>query len=108
MQPLFCSYLNFMKLLLCDVIKTKSWRPLNRCKSISFHQFNVNGLLALHREKFHVVKTFVVSINNGIFCVSDTFMDSSVDNILDELNISGYTLVPFYTKCGCVAIYYND
>ena len=69
-------------------------------------------MLALHREKFHLVETFVVSDNNCILCISETFIDSFVDNIQDELNISGYNLVqcdhPFNTKRGCVSIYYND
>ena len=92
-------------------------RPFNprlfkRCKSISFFPWNLNEFLARNREKFHLVEAFVVSNNIDIFCISETFLDSSVDNIYDGLNINGYTLVwsdrPFNTEQGGVAIYYKD
>ena len=44
------------------------------------------------RGKFHLVEAFV-SNNTDIFCISETFLDSSVNGISDELNISDYTLV---------------
>ena len=65
--------------------------------------------MAREHEKFHLVDAFVVSNNIDIFCISEAFLDSSVDNIYDGLNINGYTLVrrdhPSNTKRGGVAIY---
>ena len=62
--------------------------------------------------KFHLVELFVVSNNIEVFCISETFLDSSVDNIYDGLNINGYNLVrsflPSNTKCDGVAMYYKD
>ena len=76
------------------------------------HFINLNILLARNREKFHLVEAFVVSNNIDIFCLSETFLDSSHYNIYDGLNINDYTLVrsdhPSDTKrCG-VAICYKD
>ena len=71
------------------------------CHSISFYHGILDGLLARTRKKFHLVEAFVVSNNTDIFCISETFLDSSVDDIYDELNISDYTLVKIddpYTK----------
>ena len=50
-------------------------------------------LLACNREKFQLVEAFVVSNNIEIFCISEAFLDSSVDDIYDGLNMIGYTLV---------------
>ena len=88
----YTEYLRFINFLLCGDIETNSG-PFNRCKFISFYHWNLNGLLARNREKFHLVEAFVVSNNIDIFCISETFLDSSVDNIYDGLNINGYTLV---------------
>ena len=68
-------------------------RLFNRCKSVSLYPWNLNEFSARNREKFHLVEAFVVSNNIDIFCISETFLDSSVDNIYDGLNINGYTLV---------------
>ena len=69
-------------------------------------------MLASNREKFHLVEAFFVSNNIDIFCISEIFLDSSVDNIYDGLNTSGYTLAgsdqPSNTKRGGVVIYYKD
>ena len=84
-------------------------QPFNGCKFISFYYWNLNGLLAPNLEKFHLVEDFVVLNNIHIFCISETFLDSSFDNIYDGLNINGYTLVRSdhlsNTKQGGVAIY---
>ena len=59
-------------------------------------------------EKFHLVEAFVVSNNTTIFCISKAFLDSSADDISDELNISAYTSVQVddpNKKCVCVTIY---
>ena len=107
----YTEYLRFINLLLCGDIETNPG-PFNRCKFISLYHWNLNGKLACNREKFHLVEAFVVSNNIDIFCISETFLDSSVDNIYDGLNINGYTLVrsdhPSNTKRGAVAIYYKD
>ena len=109
---LFVTYpeLRFRNLLLCGDIETNSG-PFNRYKSPSFYHWNLNGLLACNCEKFHLVEASVVSNNIDIFCLSETFLYSSVDNIYDRLNIRGYTLVradhPSKTKRDSAAIYYK-
>ena len=53
-----------------------------------------------------IAEAFVVSNNTDIFCISETFLDSSVDDIYDELNISDYTLAQIddpYTKRNGIA-----
>ena len=53
-----------------------------------------------------------MSNNIDTFYILETFLDSSVDNIHDRLNINGYTLVridhSYNTKHGGVSIYYKD
>lgn len=58
-----------------------------------FHFINLNSLLAGNCEKFHLVEASVVSNNVDIFCISETFIESSVYKIYDELNLKYYTLV---------------
>ena len=82
----------------------------NWCHSIIFYHGILYGLLGLTREKFHLIEAFIVSNNTTIFCISETFLDSSADGIYDELNISDYTSVQIddpNTKCICVTIYYK-
>ena len=106
----YTEYLHSINLL-CGDIETNPG-PFNRWKFISFYQCNLNGLLAHNREKCHAVEAFVISNNIFIFCISGTFLDSSVDNIYDGLNINDYTLFqrnyPSNTNHGGVAIYYKD
>ena len=109
----FVTYIENLRFknLLCGDIETNP-APFNRCKSISCYHWNLNGLLNRNREKFHLDETFVFSNKTDIFCISETFLDSSVDNIYDGLNINCYTLVRSYhpsnTKSGGVAVYYKD
>ena len=82
----------------------------NWCHSIIFYHGILYGLLGLTREKFHLIEAFIVSNNTTIFCISETFLDSSADGIYDELNISDYTSVQIddpNTKGICVTIYYK-
>ena len=82
----------------------------NWCHSITFYHGILYGLLGLTREKFHLIEAFIVSNNTTIFCISETFLDSSADGIYDELNISDYTSIQIddpNTKCICVTIYYK-
>ena len=82
----------------------------NWCHSIIFYHGILYGLLGLTREKFHLIEAFIVSNNTTIFCISETFLDSSADGIYDELNISDYTSVQIddpNTKYICVTIYYK-
>ena len=103
-------YLPF-KILLCGDIETNPG-SFNWCKFILFYHWNLNDLLACNREKFHLVEAFILSNNNDIFCISETFLDSSVDSSYDGLNINGYTLVlsdyPSNTRRGGVAVYHKD
>ena len=105
----YAKYLRLKNLLFCDDIETI---PFNQCKSISFYHWNLNGLLARNCEKFHLVEAFVVSNNVDIFCISETFLDLSVDNIYDGLNINDYNTVRIdhssNTNHGGAAIYYED
>ena len=104
---LFVTYIEYLRFinLLCGDFETNSGL-FNRCKSISFYHWNLNGLLDLNDEKFHLVEAFVVSNNTDVFCISSVCLLSS------GLNINSYTLVqidhPSNTKRDGVAIYYKD
>ena len=90
----FATYTEYLlfKNLLCSDIETNPG-SFNRCKFIQFYHWNPIPLLACNREKFQLVEAFVVSNNIEIFCISEAFLDSSVDDIYDGLNMIGYTLV---------------
>ena len=88
----YTEYLRFINLLLCGNIENNTG-SFNRCKFISFYHWNLNSLLARNHEKFQLVEAFVVSNNIDIFYISETFLDSSADNIYDGLNTNGYTFV---------------
>ena len=100
----YTEYLRF-KNLLCGDIETRP-ESFNRWKFISFYQRNLNGLLARNREKIHLAEFFIVSNNIDIFCISETFLHSSVNNIYNGLNSkSDHTSI---TMLGGVAIYHKD
>ena len=50
----YTEYLRFIKLLLCGDVEINPG-PFSRCKFISFYHWNLNGLLARNREKFHLL-----------------------------------------------------
>ena len=107
----YIEYLRFINLLLSGDVETIP-EPFNRCKYIIFYHWNLNGSQALNHEKFILVETFIIPNNIDVFCMSETFLDSSIENIYDGWNIYGCTLVrsdhPSNTKLGCVAICYKD
>ena len=69
-------------------------------------------MLARNPENLHLVEVIVVSNNIYIFCISQPFLDSFVNNIYDGININGHTLVrsdhPSNTEHGGIAIYYKS
>ena len=71
-----------------------------------------NGLLARNHEKIPLVEAFIISNNIDIFCISKTFLDSSVNNIYNGLNVNAYTLARSdhnsNTKRGGEALYYKN
>ena len=81
----YIEYLRFINLLFCGDIET-NLGPFNRCKSISFYHGNLNDLMAGNHEKFHLVEALVDSSDIDVFCISEVFPDSSVDNIYSSLN----------------------
>ena len=54
--------------------------------------YMVCGLLPEVLAKSHLAEAFVVSSNNDVCCISKTFVDLSLDNIYDDLNMRGHAL----------------
>ena len=59
-----------------------------------------------------LLQTLAVTNDYDIICLTETFLDSSVENDDDRISIPGYNLLradhPSNTKRGGVCIYYKD
>ena len=62
--------------------------------------------------KVSLLRTLAVTNDYYIICLTETFLDSSIDNDDDRISIPGYNLLradhPSNTKRGGVCIYYKD
>ena len=84
--------------------------PEKEKSHITFCHWNLNGLMAHNFIKVSLLHTLAVT-NDYIICLTETFLDSSIDNDDDRISIPGYNLLradhPSNTKRG-VCIYYKD
>ena len=60
---------------------------------ISFCHWNLNGLAAHSFTKVSLLKALSVTHDYDIICLSETFLDSSVSNDDESINIKGYNLL---------------
>ena len=78
---------------------------------ITFCHWNLNGLMAHNFIKVSLLQTLAVTNDYDIICLTETFLDSSVENDDDRISIPGYNLLhadhPSNTKRGGVCIYYK-
>ena len=60
---------------------------------ISFCHWNLNGLAAHNFTKVSLLQALSVTHDYDIICLSETFVDSSISNDDERLNIKSYNLL---------------
>ena len=108
----FCCYaLNLKRMLLLESGDIET-NPGPRKSFIKFCHWNLNGLAAHDFVKMPLIEAFIKTHNFDIICLSETFLDSSIDISDTRININGYSLLradhPNNTKRGGVCMYYKS
>ena len=79
---------------------------------IKFYHWNLNGLAANDFIKVPLIEAFVTTHNFNVLCLSETFLDSTIDLNNGNINIDGYSILradhPSNNKRGYVCIYYKQ
>ena len=77
----------------------------------SIGHWNLNSLVARNFTKVALLKAYLSVQKFDIFCISETYLNSSITEDDDSLRIPGYNLIrshhPSNSKRGGVAIYYK-
>ena len=60
---------------------------------IPFCRWDLNGLAAHNFTKIYLLQALSVTHDYDIFCLSETFLDSSFSNDDERINIKGYNLL---------------
>ena len=78
-------------LLLCcgDIEK----RPGPKYSSLKFYHWNLNGLTAHDSIKISLLQAYIIQNNYDIICLSETFLNSSIQINDDRISIDGYSLI---------------
>ena len=81
-------------------------------QTFSIGHWNLNSLAAHNFTKVALLKTYLFVQGFDIFYISETYLNSSITEDDDYLQIPGYDLIRSYhpsnSKRGGVAIYYKD
>ena len=84
----------------------------NSCQSFSVCHWSFNSISAHNFVKIPVLKTHIATHKLDVICLSETYLDASISNDDDNLEIPGYHLLradhPSNTKQGGVCIYYRN
>ena len=84
----------------------------NSCQSFSVCYWNLNSISAHNFIKMSLLKTYTATYKLNVICLSETYLDSSISNDDDNLEIPGYDLFradhPSNTKRGGVCICYRN
>ena len=84
----------------------------NSSQSFSICHWNLNSISAHNFIKISLLKTYIATHKLDVICLSETYLDSSISNDDDNLEIPGYDLFradhPSNTKRGGVCIYYRN
>ena len=106
----FCSSFSENLLLLHGDIKTNS-DPNKKCKSFTCCHWNVNSLAAHNMLKLSSIAAYSSIHKYDFICVSETYLDSSVQSVDKGISINGHNLIcddhPSNNKRG-VCIYYLE
>ena len=64
--------------------------PGPKYSSLTFCHWNLNGLTAHDNIKISLLQAYVTQYNCDIICISETFLNSSIQNDDDRIKIDGY------------------
>ena len=94
-----------------DIEQNPGPKP-NYCQSFSICHWNLNSISAHNFIKIFLLKTYIATHKLDAICLSETYLDSSISNDDDNLEIPGYDLYrgdhSSNTKRGGVCIYYRN
>ena len=97
--------------LLCRCGDTET-NPCPKYSSVTFCHRNLNGLTAHDSIKISLLQVYIRQHNYDIIWLSETFLNSSIENNDDRISIDGYNLIrsdhPSDSKRGGVCIYYKE
>ena len=97
-------------LLLCcsDIEKI----PGPKYSSLKLCHWNLNGLTAHDSIKISLFQAYIIQNNFDIICLSETFLNYSIQTNDGRISIDGYSLIradhPSDSKRGGVCIYYKE
>ena len=81
----------------------------NTDKTLSICHWNLNSLVAYNYIKLFLLKVYIAVHKVDVICLSETYLDSTVESDDENLEITGYNLVrpdhPANTKRGGVCLY---
>ena len=86
--------------------------PGPKYSSLKFCHWNLNGLRAHSSVKKSLLQAYLIQHNYDIVCISETFLNSTIQDDDESIKIDGYTLIrsdhPSDSKRGGVGIYYKE
>ena len=74
----------------CGVIEVN---PGPKYSSLTFCHWNLNGLTTNDNIKISLLQAYVTQYNRDIICLSETFLNFSIQNDDDRIKIDGYNLI---------------
>ena len=86
--------------------------PGPKYSSLKFCHWNLNGLRAHNSVKKSLLQAYLIQHNYDIACISETFLNSTIQDDDESIKIDGYTMIrsdhPSDSKRGGVCIYYKE
>ena len=102
----------FSKILLVNSGDTETNPGPRKSSPIKFCHWNLNGLAAHDFIKLPLIEPFITTHNFDILCLSETFLDLTIDLNDENINIDGYFILradhPSNNKQGGVCIYFKQ
>ena len=102
----------FSKILLVNSGDIETNPGPRKSSPIKFCRRDLNGLAAHDFIKILLIETFISTHNFDILCLSETFLDSTIDLNDENININGYSILradhPSNNKCGPVCIFFKQ
>ena len=85
--------------------------PCPKYSSLTFCHWNLNGLTAHNSIKISLLQVHITQHNYDIICLSETFLNSSIETNDSRISIDGYNLIraahPSDSKRGGGHIHYK-
>ena len=93
----------------CDDVQTN---PDPKYSSLTFFHWNLNSLAAHDSIKISLLQAYILKHNYDIICLSETFLNSSIEINADRISLDGYNLIRSDhrsdSKKDGVCIYYKE